>query len=132
MFFRSAQNRGLEKLLMSSIFKLRPNAQRIFLHTRSTNQRAIELYEEWGFVQCAGKLPHWTDVEYLVEQSSIVQQTSATLVPCHIAGGNPLTVDCILISLDLKRTLDKEKSPYFKKRKVDHYVMGLRMQKWFF
>ena len=76
----SAQNRGLEKLLMSSIFRLRPNAQRIFLHTRSTNQRAIELYEEWGFVQSAGKLPHWTDLEYIVEKSSILQQTSERFV----------------------------------------------------
>lgn len=68
-----AQNRGLEKLLMSSIFKILPDINHIFLHTRSTNQRAIALYKEWGFVEIAGKLPNWTDLEYRVEQSKALQ-----------------------------------------------------------
>jgi ribosomal protein S18 acetylase RimI-like enzyme len=76
----SAQNRGLEKILMSSIFRLRPDTQRIFLHTRSTNQQAILDYENWGFTQFKGNLPHWTDLEYLVDQSNILQKIAESFV----------------------------------------------------
>lgn len=69
-----AQNRGLEKLLMSSIFKLRPEVKRIFLHTRSTNTKAINAYKEWGFTEFAGKLPHWIDLEYVAERSKDLQE----------------------------------------------------------
>ena len=75
----SAQNRGLEKLLMSSIFRLRSEVKRIFLHTRSTNQQAISDYEDWGFAEFIGKLPNWTDLEYLVEQSDILQKTAESV-----------------------------------------------------
>lgn len=68
-----AQNRGLEILLMGSIFRMLPDIKHIFLHTRSTNHRAIAMYKEWGFVEIAGKLPNWTDLEYRVEQSDVLQ-----------------------------------------------------------
>lgn len=76
----SAQNRGLEKVLMSSIFKLRPDVKRIFLHTRSTNQQAIHDYENWGFNHFSGKLLNWADLEYLVEQSDVLQKTADCFV----------------------------------------------------
>lgn len=76
----SAQNRGLEKMLMSSIFRLRPHITRIFLHTRSTNQQAITDYQNWGFTQFAGVLPNWTDLEYLAERSDTLQKVSDCLV----------------------------------------------------
>jgi GNAT superfamily N-acetyltransferase len=75
-----AQNRGLERLLMASIFTLRPEVNRIFLHTRSTNQGAIRSYEDWGFKQFAGKLPNWTDLEYLVEKTEILQKLSQSFI----------------------------------------------------
>ena len=68
------QNCGLEKMLMSSIFRLRPDTKRIFLHTRSTNQQAISDYENWGFTKFEGKLPNWTDLEYLAEKSDLLQR----------------------------------------------------------
>lgn len=76
----SVQDRGLENLLMSAIFRLRPDIKRIFLHTRSTNQRAILKYEDWGFTHFAGKLPGWTDLEYLAEQSDVLQNMAETFV----------------------------------------------------
>lgn len=73
------QNRGIEQLLMSAIFKLRPDIQRIFLHTRSSNEQEIAEYKSWGFTQFEGKLPNWTDLEYLVEKSDILQNKSQQL-----------------------------------------------------
>lgn len=70
----SAQERCIEKLLMSSIFKYYPNLKRIFLHTRSTNQREIMLYQSWGFEYFEGKLPNWTDLQYLADQSNELQK----------------------------------------------------------
>lgn len=72
----SAANRGLEKLLMCSIFRILPDIKHIFLHTRSTNVSAIGLYKEWGFTQLVGKLPNWTDLEYRAEQSDTLQKMS--------------------------------------------------------
>lgn len=76
----SGQNRGLEKLLMSSIFKIIPDVKRIFLHTRSTNEAAIQEYKDWGFTEFTGNLPNWTDLEYLVNQSDELQKLSAPLI----------------------------------------------------
>jgi RimJ/RimL family protein N-acetyltransferase len=70
------QNRGIEQLLMSSIFAVRPDIQRIFLHTRSTNEQAINLYKKCGFVEFEGTLPNWIDLEYMVKGSSILQKTA--------------------------------------------------------
>ncbi len=75
----TAQNHGIEKLLMSSIFRLQPEVKRIFLHTRSTNITAIDAYKEWGLVEFAGKLPNWTDLEYMADQSATLQTVSEDL-----------------------------------------------------
>ena len=75
----TANNRGIEKLLIVSIFKLRRDVHRIFLHTRSTNEQAIADYKNWGFSQFEGKLPIWTDLEYLVEQSHTLQNRAQDL-----------------------------------------------------
>jgi len=75
-----AQNRKLEDLLMSSIFKLRPDVKRIFLHIRSTNEDAILNYKDWGFTEIAGGLPQWPDFEYVVEHSNRLQKTAEGLV----------------------------------------------------
>ncbi len=44
-----AQNRGLGKVLMGSIFKIIPEVERIFLCTRVTNSKALAAYRSWGF-----------------------------------------------------------------------------------
>ncbi len=75
----TAQNRGLEKILMSSIFKLQPETKRIFLHTRSTNSNAISSYKEWGFTEFNGSIPNWTDLEYFTNQVNTLQDTSKSL-----------------------------------------------------
>ncbi len=75
-----AQNRDLEKLLMSSIFRLLPDIRRIFLHTRSTNTSAINVYKKWGFTEFAGKLPNWTDLEYFADCGNILQTIAENLV----------------------------------------------------
>lgn len=72
----NAQGRDLEKILMSSIFVSRPDTKRIFLHTRSTNQCAITLYENWGFTQFKGEIPGWIDLEYVVDKSDTLQKIS--------------------------------------------------------
>jgi len=70
----TAYGRGLEKILMSSIFKLVPSTKRIFLHTRLTNEDAIKMYYEWGFTQFDNKMPNWPDFEYLAEKSETLQR----------------------------------------------------------
>lgn len=65
----SAHSRGIEKLLMSSIFTIDSDIKHIFLHTRATSSKMIEAYLSWGFVTVTGKLPNWTDLEYRVETS---------------------------------------------------------------
>ncbi len=72
----SAHNRGLEKLLMSSIFKLIPAAKIIFLHTRVTNDKALNNYYYWGFTQLPGTLANWVNLEYRAEQSNMLQKTA--------------------------------------------------------
>jgi ribosomal protein S18 acetylase RimI-like enzyme len=74
---QAAYGRGLEKLLMGSIFKLIPTASRIFMHTRTTNEALISLYQSWGFTQFPGPMPHWIDLEYLAEKSDFLQNTTA-------------------------------------------------------
>lgn len=76
----AAQNRGLEKLLVSSVFKLCPEVERLFLHTRSTNQRVISMYESWGFIKFEGGLHYWTDLEYLVNSSDELQKAAGCFV----------------------------------------------------
>ncbi|MCS5710634.1 GNAT family N-acetyltransferase [Candidatus Berkiella aquae] len=68
-----AQNQGLDKILMSTIFKLLPDTRRIFLHTRSSNQKAIETYRAWGFKQFNESTPNWPDFEYITKNSTQLQ-----------------------------------------------------------
>ncbi|MFN8770285.1 MAG: GNAT family N-acetyltransferase [Neisseriaceae bacterium] len=74
-------HRELNKLLISSIFKILPNIERIFLHTRSTNEEAINTHESFGFRKFSGNLINWTDLEYLTKQSNQLQELSKSL--CH-------------------------------------------------
>lgn len=60
----SMQNCGLEKMLMHAIFNILPETKRIFLHTRTTNLAAINIYKALGFTSFEGKMPHWIDLEY--------------------------------------------------------------------
>jgi pimeloyl-ACP methyl ester carboxylesterase/GNAT superfamily N-acetyltransferase len=78
----SAQNRGIGKLLMSSIFKIIPNIQRIFLSTRPTNSAAITAYHHWGFTEDSNPLSepympinkkHWVYLEYKTTQQHSLQ-----------------------------------------------------------
>lgn len=79
----SVQNRGLEKLLMSSIFKLLPDVSRLFLHNRPTNERALAQYLQWGFIHFDGTNPDWPDFEYLAESSTVLQNAAATFDLLH-------------------------------------------------
>ena len=82
------QNRGLGKLLMSSVFEIIPNVQRIFLSTRPTNQVAICAYQAWGFTPDAHPVQdpswqavagHWIYFEYQVNKNNILQKTADLL-----------------------------------------------------
>ncbi|MCX5924605.1 MAG: GNAT family N-acetyltransferase [Candidatus Dependentiae bacterium] len=90
----AAQNRGLGKLLISSVFKIIPNIKRLFLSTRPTNVIAIGAYQAWGFIPDAHPIqdPHWKAIqdhwvyfEYQVKQTNILQKTAKSLKEhsCH-------------------------------------------------
>jgi len=81
------QNRGIGKLLMSSIFKIIPSIKRIFLCTRITNINALQAYHSWGFVADENPLmdhpfnvAHWSFMEYKTEQTNILQERATTLI----------------------------------------------------
>lgn len=69
-----SENIGIEKLLLSMIFKLIPEVTRVFLHTRITNKKALDLYQDLGFVKFSGPLTFWADMEYLVQKSNVLQE----------------------------------------------------------
>lgn len=80
-------NRGLGKILMSSIFRIVPEIKRIFLCTRVTNQNALRAYRNWGFIDDknpvldhAFNLNHWTFLEYKIEQANILQKTAGLII----------------------------------------------------
>jgi ribosomal protein S18 acetylase RimI-like enzyme len=80
------QNRGLGKLLMSSILKIDANLKRIFLCTRVTNDGALKAYRAWGFVadehpilDHAFNLEHWIFFKYEFSKSNILLKTAARL-----------------------------------------------------
>ncbi|MBT3455757.1 GNAT family N-acetyltransferase [bacterium] len=84
----SAQGRGLGKFLMSSIFIIIPDLNRIFLCTRPTNANALNAYRAWGFVDDVNpiKEPYfkantnqWASFEYKVNSSDILQRIAKTL-----------------------------------------------------
>lgn len=79
----AVQNRGLGKLLMSSILKIMTDVKRIFLCTRVTNDRALRAYQSWGFVKDLNpildhgfNMNHWAFLEYKTTSSSTLQNTS--------------------------------------------------------
>lgn len=73
------QKKQLEKLLMSSIFRLLPETSRLFLHTRKTAIQTIGMYREWGFTPFAGPLEKWLDLEYLADRSIGLQDLAKTI-----------------------------------------------------
>ncbi len=72
------QDCGLHKILMSSIFKLMPKVQRIFVHTRVTNEYELDLYYSWGFSHA--KDGSWVNSEYLIAKSDILQKAADQLI----------------------------------------------------
>lgn len=82
-----AQNRGLGKLLMSSIFKIIPDTKRLFLATRITNTAAQRAYAAWGFMpdsqihnESSWFIPeHWINLEYRADQTTILQKSALQL-----------------------------------------------------
>jgi len=79
------QQRGLGKLLLSSIFRLLPGVTYIRLGTNKTNDVAIAAYTALGFTQRPADPtdPKNTKVimEYQAEKSDILQKTATSLVP---------------------------------------------------
>lgn len=76
----SAHDRGVEQLLLSSIFQLIPETSRIFLHTRITNESAVNLYSSIGFTKFEGPLPFWIDMEYVTNRSNVLQGKAKSLI----------------------------------------------------
>ena len=83
----ACQRRGLGAVLVSSIFKIRPEITRIFLSTRVTNEGAIAAYRRWGFM--ADKNPildypcnpnYWIFLEYRADKTDLLQKIAAGLV----------------------------------------------------
>lgn len=80
-----ARNRGLGKLLASSIFKLLPKTERIFLYTRTTNEVAQKAYSAYGFKLSKKPITDqifakgWLMFEYDSKESDILQKTAHKL-----------------------------------------------------
>lgn len=73
------QNRGLGKLIASSVFNIIPSVKRIFLTTRPTNETALVAYKKWGFVIDKNpiKEPYagrWIHLEYRTLETDILQK----------------------------------------------------------
>ena len=82
------QNRELDKLLMSSIFKIVPNVERLFIFSRPTNDHAIKTYSSWGFAEDKHVVQdpnHKVNMEYTrlfeykTERNEALQKTAKTL-----------------------------------------------------
>lgn len=69
-----AHERGIDRLLIASIFRLLSGVSRIFLHTRVTNTAMLGILKTWGFMPCEGPLPYWADREYLADVSGYLQK----------------------------------------------------------
>lgn len=85
----SEELRGLDRLLMSSIFKILPNTKRIFIVTRPTYEQGIMAYRSWDFAQDLAfvqdpshkmNLQYFAVYEYLEDQSDLLQKTAKTLI----------------------------------------------------
>lgn len=73
-------NSDIQKILLSTIYKLLPNTNRIFFHTRITNLNGIEKHESLGFSKFSGDLPNWVDLEYISTRSKVLQNYSLNFV----------------------------------------------------
>lgn len=73
-----AHNRGLEKILMSSIFRLMPNVKRLIIHTRASSEVALSEYAKWGFIHFYDG--YWVNSEYRVTQSDSLPKTAESLI----------------------------------------------------
>lgn len=69
----------INKLLLSSIFKLIPNVNRLFLHTRITNETAIIAHQQLGFTKFQGPLQYWQDLEYCADKNDLLQMIAESL-----------------------------------------------------
>lgn len=74
-----AQDLGLEQILMSSIFKIVPDTQKIRVHVRSTNTKALNLYQSWGFIPMEHQESYWVNLEYNAENKSVLQYRAQSL-----------------------------------------------------
>jgi len=72
---------GLDKILMSTIFNLAPITKRIFLDTRITNLKTIDNYLAIGFNPFPCTMPHWYNLEYLSDKTTLLQKISEKLSP---------------------------------------------------
>lgn len=76
------RHRGYGKLLISSIFKIIPNVDHIFLYTRSINEIAVKAYLSYGFQRSRNvENDPWVrqgyvKMEYAINRSAILQQAS--------------------------------------------------------
>lgn len=74
-----SSNPELNKLLLSCIFKLIPNVNRLFLHTRITNEVSISAHQQLGFTKFLGPLQYWIDLEYWADRNNILQMAAESL-----------------------------------------------------
>lgn len=81
----SARNRGLGKLLVSSLFKLLPATKNVFLYTRPSNIVAQKAYLAYGFKRDERPIADpmfahgWLRMEYNASQSDTLQKKSQKL-----------------------------------------------------
>ncbi len=80
------QNRGIGKLLMSTIFKIMPDLKILFLCTRVTNEAALKAYQNWGFMpelqpimDHQFNLAHWTFLSYHPATTNSLQKVATQL-----------------------------------------------------
>ena len=84
------QNRGLGKLLTSSIFKIIPQIKRIILTVRPTNRKAFDAYFAWGFTKDPNPicdvthkiklLEQFTFLEYMTDKHGLLQGAATMLI----------------------------------------------------
>ena len=80
---------GLDKLLVSALYKTIPTIERMFIVTRPTNITGLAAYKQCGFVvdsnpihdsNHAIAMEHFVVLEYKTEQSNIMQTTADKLI----------------------------------------------------
>ncbi|EFB41685.1 GNAT family N-acetyltransferase [Parachlamydia acanthamoebae] len=75
------QNRGLGKLLMSSILNQFPETKKILLSTRITNEKALNAYRTWGFAETQNMMEYWVNMECEIEKSPALKKATE---PCFV------------------------------------------------